>query len=136
MTEKMPQPEPTLADLIARILQKDTWDLTAISYATASALEPERVRNQPVFLGFLCDDPFRLISPHENQEAITTLYHFKGPSSKHAAKQVMAKFNHFIAEDLNPSALSYFLFSWPPEVALLLKRSTDHLAFDPSKNWG
>ena len=79
------------------------------------------MKYEPVFLGFLCDDPFKIVAHHPDAVQINTLYHFGGLSSRQVVRIVAARNPSWRTELLNPSALSHLLFSWPNEVALLLK---------------
>jgi hypothetical protein len=115
---------PTSTDtMVALTREKLPWDLTAISYAQALRTTVERPNDlyAPIFLGFLADDAFKVIATHTDATKIKKLYQFGGVSSQQVASFAIKDFPTVSSEVLNPSALSYLIFAWPDDTAILLK---------------
>jgi dihydroorotate dehydrogenase len=115
---------PTSTDtMLALARERFPWDLTAISYAQAvrTTVEHPNDPSSPVFLGFLADDAFKVIATHTDATRIKRLYQFGGVSSQQVASFAIKDFPSVTPEVLNPSALSYLIFTWPDDTAILLK---------------
>jgi hypothetical protein len=112
---------PTSSDIVKGFSDDASWDLTILSYAHAVQLDTRRSLNEPVFLGFLCDDSFKLLARGSDPTLLTTLYQFGGLHSTYVTRLALADFPLLREEQLNATTLAYLLYSWSPEVGLLLK---------------
>ena len=115
---------PTSSDTIAALTrEKLPWDITALSYASTLRWTVDRPNDPtaPIFLGFMGNDAFKVIATHNDASKIKKLYQFGGSSSQQVAPRAAKDFPDIAPEVLNPSALSYLIFTWPEDTAILLK---------------